>query len=330
MLGPNVAVTVDGAPVSGAFFNRLISLTIADKEGIRSDTVSLNFNDAFPHFQSPRRGAVIQVAIQSGLGLYTGSYIIDRVQYACFPHTITVSGHTADLRAEMKTNKTRHWDDKSVKQILEGMAGEYGLETRISDAVSDHVYEWIGQQDETDLNFWARLAKRHGALFTIKNGVFLWLERGTGKTASGDAIPVAIVPAVGLLQGSFRMSESDVDRFKTVKAYWQDKKGAKRQEVIVPADPEAAGEHVLRDPYSSRAEAEKAAKAAAREMLRGSVEVTCSVEGRPNLMAGQPVSFVLVRPEIDGREFILASVQHVYAKGTGLRTTMSGKLKAEE
>lgn len=330
MTHPNVIVAVDGVPVSGAFFDRLIKLTISDREGLRADTVKLSFNDDWPVFASPRRGAVIDVMIQYGLGVFTGSYVIDSVEYACFPHTISVSGHSSDLRSEMKTNKTRHWDDKSVKDIVKAIAGDHGLDTRIADAVSDHVYKWIGQQDETDLSFLGRLARRHGALFTIKNGVLLWLERGTGKTASGASIPAAVIPALGLLQGSFRMSETDVDRFKTVKAYWQDKAGAKRQEVVVDADPKATGEHVLKDPYSSKAEAQKAAKAAVREMLRGLVRMNCAVEARPSLMAGQPVVFAGVRAGVDGKEFILESVQHSFSKGAGLRSAIAGKLKAEE
>lgn len=330
MSQPNVIVVVDGFPVSGLFFERLISLTISDQEGIKSDQLEITFNDGFPHFSSPRRGAVVDVAIQYGLGLFTGSYVIDRVQYACHPHIITVSGHSADLRSEMKSSKTRHWDDMSVKDIVTDIASDYDLKLRISEAVSAHVYEWIGQQDESDLNFLGRLARRHGALFTIKNGALMWLERGVGRTASGEAVPPAIIPAVGLLQGSFKMSETDVDRFKTVKAYWQDRAGAKRQEIVVAADPDAQGEKVLSDPFSSKGEAEKAGKAAVREMLRGLTKMSCTVAGRPSLMAGQPARFVGVRIGVDGKEFMLESVKHMFTKAGGLRSTISGKLKAQE
>lgn len=330
MTHPRILVTVDGVPVSGAFFDRLVSLTITDREGIRSDTLDLVFNDAAPHFQSPRRGAVVNVTLVNGLGGgFVGAYIITSVDFACLPYTITVRGHSADLRSEMKASKTKHWDRVSVREILAEKASDHGLKPKISQAVSSHIYEWIGQQDETDLNFLERLAQRHGALFTIKNGTLLWLERGTGKTADGTAIPAARVLAPSIIEGSCRMSQTDVDRFATVKAYWQDQKGAKRQEIVVEADPEASGEHVLRDPYGSKEEATAAAKAAAREMLRGLVETSCSIIGRPALMAGQPVIYAGVRPLVDGREFILDRVTHSFTKSGGLRTAFTGKLKAE-
>jgi phage protein D len=140
-------------------------------------------------------------------------------------------------------------------------------------------------------------------------------------------VPAVILPGA-IIEGSCKVSETDVDRFKTVKAYWQDTAGAKRREVVVDADPEATGEHVLSSPYASEEEARAAAGAAAKEMVRGLVEMSCAVEGAPGLMAGQPVVFFGVRPWVDGQPFILESVQHSFSKGSGLRTSMSGKLRA--
>lgn len=330
MKHPKVLVDIDGVPVSGLFFERLVSLNITDREGIRSDTLELVFGDGAPHFSSPRRGAVASVTIEAGDGGgFVGSYIIDRVDYSCLPYTITVGGHSADLRSEMKTNKSRHWDGKSVKDIVAGIAGEYGLEAKISDAVSGHVYPWIGQQDESDLNFLERLSRRHGALFTIKNGALLWLERGAGKTADGTSVPAVVVVPTSIVVGSCRVSESDVDRFGKVKAVYRDRSDAKRKEVVVDGDPEADGEHVIRDPFSSEEEARAAAEAFAREMLRGLVKTSCAIVGRPALMAGQPVKYLGVRPEVDDREFITEMVKHSFSKSGGLRTSFEGKLKAE-
>ncbi|MBQ4826542.1 late control protein D [Leisingera sp. HS039] len=329
MTHPIVHVTVDGAPVSGAFFNNLVKLIITDREGIRSDTLEMVFNDAPPHFQSPRRGAVVKAAISYGGEVFTGAYVVDRVEYACLPYTITVKGHSADLRAGMKTSKTKHWDSASVKDIVKEKAGDHGLEAKISDAVSGHVYDWFGQQDETDLHFLERLARLHGALFAIKNGALLWLERGKGKTADGTVIPALQVLRPSVVKGTLKISETDVDRYAKVKCYWQDRKGAKRQEVVVDADPEASGEHTLRTPCGSKAEAEAAAKAAAREMMRGLIETSCSIEGRPGMVAGQLAFYSGVRPGVDGREFILDMVRHTYTKSGGLQTAFTGKLKAE-
>lgn len=330
MIPQRVLVDIDGAPVSGLFFERLVSLDITDREGIRSDSLKLVFNDAAPHVATPRRGAIANVTILSSTGGgFVGSYVIDSVDHTCLPYTISVGGHSADLRSEMKTSKSRHWDDASVKDIVTEIAGEYSLQPKIADAVSAHVYPWIGQQDESDLHFLQRLAKRHGALFTIKSGALLWLERGAGKTADGTAVPAAVILPTSIVNGSCRVSESDVDRFGKVKAFYQDRSGAKRQDVIVDGDPEAEGEHVIREPFGSEEEAQAAAEAFAREMLRGLVKTSCAIIGRPALMAGQPFKYSGVRPGIDGRVFIAEMVKHTYTKSGGLRTSVRGSLRSE-
>jgi len=326
---PVLLVTVDGVPVSGVFFDRLIELSISDREGVQADTLEMSFDDSPPHFASPRRGAVVRVSVRMGLrgAADLGAFIVDKVENECLPFVIRVRAHSADFRAEMKTQKSRHWDGATVKDIVTEIAKEHDLEPQISDAVAGHKYDWIGQQDESDLNFLERLARRHDALFTIKAGRLLWLERGAGKTAAGDAIPEAVIGRQDVLIGTCRVSDSDVERFKTVKCYWQDKAGAKRREVVVTADKEANGERVLSDPFSSEAEARRAAKAVAKEIQRGQIRTSCTVLGNPSLMAGQPMQYSGIRPGIDGRVFILETVELTYSKSAGLRSSIEGRLK---
>lgn len=330
MIRPEIFVTVDGTPVAGAFFTTLISLAISDREGLASDSMELVFADAPPHFQSPRRGAVVRIEIVTdGGGSFAGSYVVDRVQFACFPHTITVGGHSADLQSEMKTARTRHWDDVTVRDVVEEIAGDYGLEPRIADAVSGHHYDWLGQQEETDPHFLERLARRHGALFTIKDGRLLWVERGRGRTASGDSLAPLVIGRSSIIEGSCKVTISDAATVKAVKAYWQDRAGAERREIVVECDPEATGEHVIRTAFETEAAARDGAEAVATELRRGAMETSCAIEGRPALTAGQPVAYRGVRPLVDGVEFILETVQHRYGKTTGLRTTFSGKQRIE-
>ncbi len=329
---PKVVVTVDGEPVSGEFHEALNQLKITDKEGIRADKVEVTFADAPPHFASPRRGALVSVSLgyQGQADVFVGSFVIDRTEFGCLPYKIKVVGHSADLRAGMKGAKSRHWDDASVKAIVSQIAGEYDLDLRISDAVSSHVYAYIAQQDESDLNFMERLSRRHSALFSIKNGTLLWLEKGVGKSSNGDSIPTELIKRSAILTGSCRVIEADVDRFARVKAYWQDFDGGRRQSVVVDAHPDATGETELRETYSSAEEARIAADAAVKEMLRGSITTSCSIVGRPSLLSGQPIVYSGVRPGVDGREFILDEVSHVFLKSEGLRTNFNGKLKLPE
>ncbi len=325
---PRMSVTIDGVPLGTDGLKALISVSVTDREGIQSDTVEMVFADI--GFASPRRGA--QADIRMGYGpavVPVGRFVIDTVRRSKFPGKVSVRGHSADMTAALKEEKTRSFEKKTVREIVEKIAGEHGLGMKISDAVSGHFYEWIGQEDESDLTFLERLAKRHHALFTIKTGVMLWLKRGSGETADGTSIPVAIILPFAVLKGRCEVSETDVDRFKTVKAYWQNHSEAKREEVVVDADPEGEGELVIREAYSSQEEAERAAKAKAVEMIRGLIETSGAIVGRPALMAGQPLAYQFMGPGFDGHEFITELVRHVFSKGGGLVTEFKAKLKAE-
>lgn len=328
MTAPLLAVLVDDLPVAGLFFERLISLTVTDREGVQSDTIDLSFSDAPPHFASPRRGAVILVTLTTPRGVFVGRYVVDSVEHGFLPYTITVRGHAADQRGEMKTHKSRHWDDTSVKHVVEEVARDHGLDTRIAASVSDHVYPWLGQQDETDLSFLERLAKRHGALFTIKNGTLLWLDRGRGETAAGTGLAVTTIRTSDIVVGTLRLMDTDTGSARTVKANWQDRDSAARRSVEAEADPQADGTHLLRDAYGSEAEAQRAADAKAKDMARSSTNLTGTLVGMPGLAAGQPLAIAGVHPELDGQTFITEEVAHSYSKGGGLTTTFSGKPRA--
>lgn len=321
---------MDGVAVTGGFFERLVSFTITDREGVRADSLQMVFEDAPPHIDAPRRGGVLSLRIAGQGGGFIGAYVIDQVSYSCLPYTITVKGHSADLRAGMKASRTLNWEDISVHDLVAQKARDHGVVARIAPAVSDHVYPWIAQQDESDLQFLERLARRHGAFFTIKNGHLLWLRRGSGETATGEAIATAWIGPGDVIEGSLRMSESDVARVARIKAYWQDYRGAARRSVTVVGDPEGQGEHALRAPFASQSEARRAAEAYARDMMRGRVETGCVILGRADVMAGQPMQYRGIRPEVDGRAFVLDQVTHAYTKSGGLRSTLSARLGFQE
>ncbi|KZL28377.1 phage late control D family protein [Pseudovibrio sp. WM33] len=327
---PIVKVSIDGKPVSGLFLERLISIRVVDREGTRSDTVDLELEDGTPFVALPKPKAKIKVWMgyaTSGL-VYKGEYTASEIEVQCLPYLLNVPGQGADVTEDLKTQKERHFDNKSVKDIVKQIAGEHGLKPVIHDAVAAHVYEWLGQQSETDMHLLERLARRHGALFAIKDGRLVFAEKGTGKSASGKELPVQTISQSQIIEGSCRVRFGDRGRYKTIKAYYQDPNKARRVGVEAQGDKNGKGTYKIRETFSSEGEAREAAKARAKELLRGEVTTTVSIEGRPDFLAGQPFTYAGVRPGVDGLEFIAEGVTHSYSKGGGLLTEIEGKAKA--
>lgn len=327
---PVVEVTVDGKAVAGTFYERLVSLTVTDKEGVSSDVFEAVLNDGPPDFLAlPRTGAIVDVRLgyREASVASVGRFTVDKVQAKCLPYSLSISGKAADLRAgTLKENRERHWEGRSVADIVSEFAGEAGLQPAIDAEIGAHRYAWLAQQDESAIHFLERLARRHNALFAVKNGRLVLAKRGSGNGAGGDFVGSVIVTSARIVVGTCQFEANDRTRYSKVVAYYQDREKAERVEV--EADADADGDSVFRlpDPFADAAEADKAAQAKARDLKRGKGSASVSVVGDTSIIAGAPLLFDGVRPGLDGVPYIIETVTHEYAKATGFVTRIDAKL----
>ena len=326
---PRVEITVDGVPVAGQFYERLISVTVTDEEGLKSDTVDIELNDGPPNFLAlPRKGAVISVKMGYGNNLVSkGQFTADKISLDCLPYKMSISGKAADLRSgKLKERQERAWDKAKLGDIIAEIAGESGLAPAVDGELAGHSYDWIGQQDETNIHFLRRLADRHNALFAIKQGRLLFARRGSGLSASGSSLGSIILTPSVIKTGTLKVDINDRTKYSKVVSYYQDADKAKRVEIEAEAD--ADGDSVYRIPeaFSSPAEADKAARAKAKELARGEGAVSVTVLGDADIEAGLPLLFAQVRPGLDGVPYIIKTARSKYTKTTGFEVEVSGRL----
>lgn len=325
-----VEVTVDGQPVAGAFYERLIELSCEDKEGIESDRFDAKLNDGPPDFLAmPRKGAIVIVKL--GLGMMpprqVGRYVVDTVKGNCLPYSVSIGGKAADLRkGKLKTRGEKHWDGKTVEQIVKDVAGDVGLTAKVAPGIGQHKYDWMAQQDETPLHFLERLARRHNALLTVKDGNLVFAERGGGMALSGASMGQIIVTPDKVVQGSLEFEYSDRNAYGKVTAYYQDKSKAKRIEVEAAGGGASDSVYRLTEPYADAAEADKAAQAKAKQLKRGEGSFSVEMEGDTGITAGAPLVCRDIRPGLDGVPWLIESVTHSYSKSGGFRSKITAKL----
>lgn len=326
---PQARITVDGQPVAGFFMDRLISCQVTDKEGASSDTVAIVLND-WPNAAIPRRGAIIRVWMgYSGALSFMGAFEAEEVELEILPYRMRITGKAAEMRGGKKSNKERHWDDTSVKDIVEQIAGEHGLTPKIDADVAGHVYEWIGQVGESDLHFLERLADRHDALFTIKDGNLVFAARGKGKSTAGEPLTPVVVTPDTLTTGSCRVRLTERGKYKKVKAKYPDRAAGKQAEVEAESDPEGEAAFQIDQPMADKAEAEKAARAKARELKRRKMSMQCRVVGSPAIRAGAPVTLAGCHPAVDGTRFIIETATHEYS-ASGYLTSIAAQIGDED
>lgn len=327
---PKAVLTVNGTPVSGVFWERLISLTITDRDGDEADTIDMQLVDGDPFLAIPARGAKAAAALgyaETGT-VHKGEFVIDEVETAFLPYTMSITGKATDVREKLKEQKERHFDNRSVGEIVSQIAGEHGLTAAVDHDVGAHRYEWIGQQDESDLHFLQRLARRHGALFAPKDGRLVFTRRDGGVSASGLALPPVIVTPTMMIEGTGRVRFSDRGRHKRVTAYFQDKGKQKRVEVEVESDPAYSAVHRLQEPFASEEEAGKAAQSKSDRLKASSDTTEVTIEGSPYVIAGAPLVYSGVRPGVDGIEWVIDTVTHSFSKA-GYTTRISARRKPD-
>jgi phage protein D len=330
MKTPRAEIKVNGKLVAAIFNERLISVTIVDKEGVTSDTISCELNDGNPFAAIPKKGDTIEASLgylETGLA-YFGKYTVDDPEVRCLPYSITVNGKGANMRDALKERRSRHWDNKTVKDIVAEIAGENGLSLVVDDQVGAHQYEWFGQQDESDLHVVERLARRHGALFSIKDGKLIFAAKGSGKSAGGKELTPVNATPFNIVVGTCRTNFAHRNKFKKVKGRVQDRKNAELVEVEENSDEEGTADYTLPEPYADEAEAKKAAKSKAKSLKSETIRTTVTLFGDPTIRAGAPFRYQGVRPEIDAIEFIIESATHTLSK-SGYTTQVEAKLKPD-
>lgn len=327
---PLIIVTINGRPISagGFFMSQLISLTLTDKEGVSADTLDLEFSAS--RFTSvPRQKDQIKVWLgyQETGAVYFGSFEVNDAELQCIPYIISVSAKSSDMKSELKTNKSRHWDNITVGDAIKDLANEAGLQPVISGEGAAFKMDYLNMEDESPLHFAERLARRHNALFDIKDGKMIFIDKGTGLSASGQSLaPLIITPGM-MVVGSCSTKFTGRDSHKEVEGQYHDKAQATREIIKAPADAMAQGTLRLRHAFGSKEEAGRAAQSKAKDLQRDATTTNVEIVGNVQARGGTPMQYANVHPDVDSVPFIIDTATHNYAKGNGYLTSVSAKIK---
>jgi len=225
---PAFSVSVDGVDITGKVNDRLISLTVTDNEGTKSDSCEIRLDDRDGAISIPRKGAKMTIQMgykQTGLQLM-GQYTVDEVEVSGFPREMRISGAAADLRDKMKEHRNKGYEGKTLNDIVGEVAGRHGLSAAVGPSIGSFKYDHVAQSEESDLHFMTRLAKKHDAVAKVANGKLVFVKRGEGLAASGAALGAITIQGHEVLDytGTFQ----DRPAFQKAKASWWDRKQAKR------------------------------------------------------------------------------------------------------
>ena len=302
---PTYRVWADQRDITDAIRDRLLSLTLTDESGYQSDTVSLRLDDRESKIELPRKGAQLEVELgyeERGLA-QMGLYIVDELELAGPPDTLTIQAKAVDMKSSLKQHKTRAWSN-TIQEIVSTIAQEHGLEPRVDPALGAIRIPHIDQTEESDLNFLTRLGNQYDAVGKPAGPFVLFVPHGQAQSASGRATAASIYRPQ---TSDYRVTLADRGEFRTALAHWQDVEAGQQMTERV-GDGEPA--FTLRHAYPTAKEARAAAQAKLNALTRGLATISLTMKpGDPTLAAEAKLALSGFRKGVDG-EWIATRVTH--------------------
>lgn len=160
--------------VSQSLQSDLLSFEFADRENSEADEVSVLLKDSEGKWAGtwkPEGGESVKAYLSKGtttdLGLnraelYCGRFFVDQMRVMGPPRTFEIRAVSIPLNKPIrKKEKTRAWENQSLKVIAQAIAKEASVELRF-ESEENPTYDRVDQSGESDLKFLSRLAEEAG------------------------------------------------------------------------------------------------------------------------------------------------------------------------
>jgi phage protein D len=318
---PDFSISVGGADLSAVFRDRLVSLRITDASGKESDTLELVLDDRDNVIATPGRGVSIVLAIgyRGGDLVPQGTFVVDELEAEGPPDRLTIRAKSADMRASLKSAKTRAWRSTTVGGVVAKVAAEHGLKPAVSPALAAQEVTHQDQTNESDLHFLTRLGRDLDAVAAPKNGHLVFAAAGEGLAASGKRLAAVELRREDLT--SWRATVADRAAHGTVRARYHDVAAGKTKFATAG---EGAPVKTLKPHHRGHGHAKSAAAAALKQAKRDGSTIEVTLPGRAEIGAQTPLTLSGLREELAGR-WIVERVEHAMDfEGGGFTTQIEG------
>ncbi|MBL5859742.1 phage late control D family protein [Serratia fonticola] len=355
-VAPAFMLTMQGKDITQNISPRLLSLSLVDNRGFEADQLDIELDDADGQVMMPVRGAVLSLLLgwQGQPLVNKGTFTVDEVEHRGAPDTLTIRARSADFRGTLNSRREESYHDTTLGAVLEKIAARNKLTASVAEGLASIAIPHIDQSQESDAKFLTRLATRNGAEVSVKAGKLLFLNGGSGVTASGKPIPQVTLERRDGDQHQFAIA--DRGAYTGVTAKWlhtKDPKAPQKKKVKLkrkpkvkhlralqhpkatqptaskkaPAKPkeEREGEYMageadnvfaLTTIYATKTQAMRAAKAKWDKLQRGVAEFSLNLAmGRADLYPETPVAVKGFKRVIDEQAWIITKVTHSLGDG---------------
>jgi len=330
---PAFKIIANEQDVSDRIREHLISGTLTDNEGMKSDTLEIQLRDRDGTLQIPPSGTELKFhlgywetgTVYKGLFIYDGDYgirpdrIILRATAAHLGNSETLKG----FKATLKSHKTRSWHQQTLGAIVQAIAAEHGYKGRVHSDFTEELIQHVDQTDESDLNFLTRLARDRNAVAKPAGGFLVFVPRKKGLSVTGQQLATLSLQKADL--SSWSLDRDERGRYQSVEAGWTDLGTGDRI-----TETAGAGEPVkkLRGTFPSKAEAMQSAEAELRRIELAKAQPKFSFAGWPEIGAEGLVNIAGLRDEMNGT-WSITKATHSFSD-TGYTTSIDCELPEDD
>lgn len=298
-------------------------MTVTDEAGIASDEISIDLDNADFAIAAPRKGATLQCWLgyeDTGL-IDKGLFVVDEIEVSGPPHTLIIKGKAADMRKQLKEQKTRGWDSITINDLVKTIAREHGLIPVVGSGLGSVAIPNLAQTNESDMNLLTRVAKTHDAVSKPVSGRLIFVPKGEAKSATGKAMPSISLGPNDF--GNYRATQAERGKYGAVVAQWHNPATGQPESIKV-----GQGEgptHTLRHKYPDAGQAQRAATAKMDALERGVGTFSGDVvPGSPGIGAEGKL-IVSGLGDIASGEWVITRAVHRLTKGGGLTTSVEAE-----
>lgn len=224
------SITVNGSDVTSKFDPVLISMTIKDSDGGKSDSLEITLDDTDGQILLPPVDADIEARLWS---LDTGEAVFFRGK-TDEPRshgsrgsgmTISITAHSADMKGEGKHKRHKHKDGGTFKDAASQFGQDAGFTVQCDDDVGAVERDWWGQSNESFYSWGQRMADEIGATFKVRGTQAVFVSRNSSGSLGfveasrpGNVISWDMTPIVA--RSSYETSK--VRWYDPVEAKWNE------------------------------------------------------------------------------------------------------------
>jgi len=173
MVSNFLVLAVDGMVMDA---RKIISFSFHDEAGVKSDHLEVELTPDMPR---PRTNGIVTAVLFNSRGgvMPCGIFYVESVTRTN-NKAIRFTANGVEFNEKQLKKHSKHYEKTKLSSIVKMAAGRMGHGVKF--CAPDPKIESLNQNNESDLHFLDRLAKKYDCLFSIKNNVAYFVNKSYG------------------------------------------------------------------------------------------------------------------------------------------------------